>query len=86
MAFFSSELGVAIAWICTVLSFGFGLLKSNEVKKLKLEIKNNYSLKESQNTTENVAEDIDQSKTNVKQVGEKNVYANKVSGGIKIKM
>lgn len=86
MEFFSSDLGVAIAWICTVLSFLFGCKKNQEMKKLKLQITNTNSVQKSQNKTENTAQDLDQSSTKVKQVGEKNVYANKVTGGIKIDM
>ncbi|MEZ8195822.1 hypothetical protein [Vibrio cortegadensis] len=86
MEFFSSDLGVAIAWICTVLSFLFGCKKNEEVKKLKLQITNTNLVQKSQNKTKNTAQDLDQSSTKVKQVGEKNVYANKVTGGIKIDM
>lgn len=76
MSFFSSELGVAIAWICTVFSLLFGIFKGIENRNLKIEIK-----KYENNTQFN-----DQSQDTVTLNGEKNVYTKSNTGGIKIEM
>lgn len=78
MEFFSSEIGVAIAWICTVLSFLFGFIKSKENKKLKIEIKQFQDIRKTAI--------IDNSKDDVTQNGKKNIYTKINNGGMNIKM
>lgn len=38
LGFFSSPIGVAIAWVCTVAGFAFALFQTSKIVKLKQEI------------------------------------------------
>jgi len=72
--FLKSDIGVAIAWVCTVGSTILGFVKVKEVKALKLKIKSleiNIS---------NLGDDI------VSQSGQGNIYTKQNSGGMNIKM
>lgn len=75
MSFFSSEIGVAIAWICGVAGFLFGIFQKQVNKKLVLKLQNSL------NTSTSNSEDNE-----VHQIGEKNVYTKINSGGMNIKM
>ena len=88
MEFFSSELGVAIAWICTISSLIFSLLSNNKVKKLKIQVKNvtNDKIKISNELDNIKAKNLDVSTNEVTQTGEKNIYTKQVTGGMKIDM
>jgi len=81
--FFSSQIGVTIAWICTVLSFIFGVFKTIENRKLKLEINQFKNKNQVDNLTSEVA---DLSSDDVIQNGEKNIYTKNNSGGMSIHM
>ncbi|WP_083003172.1 hypothetical protein [Halomonas sp. GT] len=73
--FVKSDIGVTLAWICTVGSTFFAVIKSKKNKQLKIkisEINNNSS--------------IDNSQDRVTQNGQKNVYTKRNSGGMKIDM
>jgi hypothetical protein len=88
MNFFSSDIGVAIAWICSVLGFLFGFVKMNENSKLKIEIN---GIKQANNVLTNKIESlkagiVDQSNNEVTQSGEKNIYNKQVTGGMNVKM
>jgi len=88
MDFFSSDLGIAIAWICTVLSFLFGLIKSKETQKIKLKLSSTVENKQNlENNIEQLkAKVVDLSNNEVNQTGEKNIYTKTNSGGMKIEM
>lgn len=75
ISFVKSDLGVGIAWLCTVCSSIYALVKNNENKILKLKI---IKLESSIN--------IGSSHDSVKQNGEKNVYTKSNSGGMNINM
>ena len=70
-----SDLGVAIAWICTVGSTIFSILKHKENKSLKGKVENINSSVLSDNGQDSVVQE-----------GEKNVYTKHNSGGMKINM
>lgn len=73
--FVTSDIGVALAWVCTVGSTVFAVLtkKKNEQLKIKIDqITNTF-------TTDN-------SQDSVAQNGQKNVYTKNNSGGINIDM
>ena len=70
MDFFSSDLGVAIAWIFGILSSIFGIFQKKSNTKLKVQLQNSISA----------------SNSNISQNGEKNIYTKKNSGGMNIKM
>lgn len=72
---FKSDLGVAIAWICTVGSTIFSILKQKENKSLKVKIENISSSVLAENGQDSVVQE-----------GEKNVYTKHNSGGMKINM
>lgn len=73
--FFKSDIGIGIAWICTVGSTIYAMLKQSEVKVLKLKIKNYKS---------NVG--IDNGQDAVTQNGDKSIYTKHNSGGMNIHM
>lgn len=75
--FFKSDIGVSIAWICTVLSTALAITTKNENRKLKASIKN---------ITKNTLSNAKDSSTTVNQSGEKNVYTKHNSGGMNIHM
>lgn len=68
--FVKSDVGVALAWICTVGSTLFAIITSKKNKKLK--IKNSST--------------VDNSQDSVVQSGQKNVYTKRNSGGMRIDM
>ena len=78
MDFFSSDVAVAIAWICGVAGFAYGLRQKLANMNLRVKL---TSLQNSFNTVE-----TDASQNEVHQTGEKNVYTKQNSGGINIKM
>jgi hypothetical protein len=78
MDFFSSDVAVAIAWICGVAGFAYGLRQKLANMSLKVEL---TSLQNSMNSVE-----TDASRNDVHQTGEKNVYTKQNSGGMNIKM
>jgi len=71
--FIKSDMGVGIAWICSVCGTVWGVLKSAENKRLKIEISN-------------INANNDNSNNDITQSGEKNVYTKNNSGGMKINM
>lgn len=74
-SFIKSDVGVLIAWLCTVGSVIYALIKGRENKSLKMKIESI----EQNNTTDNGSDSIIQS-------GDKNVYTKHNSGGMNIKM
>jgi len=70
-----SDFGVAIAWLCTVGSTIFSILKQKENKLLKVKIENISSSLHTDNGQDSVVQE-----------GEKNVYTKHNSGGMKINM
>ena len=88
MDFFSSELGVSIAWLCTVIGFIFVFFKNKQVNKLKLEIINvkNENIEINRKIKVLTDKSIDNSNNEVNQSGEKNIYTKQVTGGMKIDM
>lgn len=88
MSFFTSSAGVAIAWIATVGSFLFAVyvhirnteLKSTIENLTKINISHTKKIEKLEQTIN------DYSRKNVMQTGEKNIYTEKNSGGMNIKM
>jgi hypothetical protein len=70
-----SDVGVTLAWLCSVGSAAFAIFKRKENKALKIKVKNLTNIV----TTDN-SQDI------VNQDGQKNVYTKNNSGGMNIKM
>ncbi|NNH27065.1 hypothetical protein [Acinetobacter terrestris] len=75
--FAKSDLGVAIAWIATVLSLIITLWAMITKKALKVE---NLNLKQ---TIQTITQEIDNKK--IKQIGKNNAYVEKNKGGIHFK-
>lgn len=73
--FVKSDIGVILAWICTVGSALFAVITSKKNKQLKIKIG------EITNNSE-----TDNSQDSVTQNGQKNVYTKNNSGGMKIDM
>jgi hypothetical protein len=73
--FVKSDIGVTLAWVCSIVSTFFAVFTKNKNKKLKVKI---------DQITNNSA--IDNSKDSVSQNGQKNVYTKNNSGGMKIDM
>lgn len=85
MSFFSSEIGVAIAWVCTVAGFIYGLMQKQANNKLKIQL----GISQNQiQTLENSLNTInaDSSNNEVNQTGGKNIYTARNSGGMNIRM
>ena len=75
ISFIKSDLGVGIAWLCTVCSCIYALLKASENKTLKFKItKLESSIK------------IESNQETVNQNGDKNVYTKSNAGGMNINM
>lgn len=73
--FVKSDIGVSLAWICTVGSTLFAVITSKKNRQLKIkigEINNNSA--------------TDNSQDSVTQNGQKNVYTKNNSGGMNIDM
>ena len=73
--FIKSDIGVTLAWICTVGSTLFAVITSKKNRQLKIkigEINNNSA--------------TDNSQDSVTQNGQKNVYTKSNSGGMNIDM
>ena len=73
--FVKSDIGVTLAWICTVGSTLFAVITSKKNRQLKIkigEINNNSA--------------TDNSQDSVTQNGQKNVYTKSNSGGMNIDM
>lgn len=73
--FVKSDIGVTLAWVCTVGSTLFAVITSKKNKQLKIKIGE---------ITNNSA--VDNSQDSVVQKGQKNVYTKNNSGGMKIDM
>lgn len=73
--FFKSDLGVGIAWVCTVGSVIYSVFKRQENKTLLQKIELNET---------NIS--IDEGQDTVTQKGGGNVYTKHNSGGMKIDM
>ena len=73
--FVKSDIGVTLAWLCTVGSTLFAVITSKKNKQLKIEIGE---------ITKNLT--VDNSQDSVMQNGQKNVYTKNNSGGMKIDM
>jgi hypothetical protein len=73
--FVKSDIGVTLAWICTVGSTLFAVITSKKNKQLKIQIG-----EITKNST------VDNSQDSVTQNGQKNVYTKNNSGGMKIDM
>ncbi|MGK0307254.1 MAG: hypothetical protein ACI8RP_000205 [Urechidicola sp.] len=88
MDFFTSEIGSGIAWICTVIGFIYGFIKSKNNRELKVEITNLKSKNQTlNNNVDNLTAEIaDFSNNDVTQNGEKNVQTNTNTGGMTINM
>lgn len=88
MSFFGSELGVAVAWICTVAGFLFSILMAGQNKKLKMQltIEQNTNQALTNQIGELTAGNADLSTNEVGQNGKKNIYIKQQAGGLKINM
>jgi len=75
LEFLMSDIGVAVAWFCTVGSAFYSVLKVRENKSLKLKIQNYKS-----------TISTDKSQDTVTQNGEKSIYTKNNSGGMNINM
>ncbi|ARV25631.1 hypothetical protein FIU82_09870 [Pseudoalteromonas sp. THAF3] len=73
--FVKSDIGVTLAWLCTVGSTLFAVITSKKNKQLKIKIG-----EITKNST------VDNSQDSVMQNGQKNVYTKNNSGGMKIDM
>ena len=73
--FVKSDIGVTLAWVCTVVSTLFAVIKSKKNKQLKIQVG-----EITKNST------VDNSQDSVTQNGQKNVYTKNNSGGMKIDM
>lgn len=73
--FVKSDIGVSLAWLCSVGSTAYAIFSTKKNKQLKIKIE--------QITSQNNA---DNSKDSVNQNGQKNVYTKNNSGGMKIDM
>lgn len=73
--FVKSDIGVTLAWLCTVGSTLFAVITSKKNKQLKIKIG-----EITKNST------VDNSQDSVVQNGQKNVYTKNNSGGMKIDM
>lgn len=71
--FVKSDIGVALAWICTVGSTISAIVMRNKNKDLRLQIKN-------------FRDNIDNSQDKITQHGEKSIYTKNNSGDINIDM
>ncbi|MGD9860865.1 MAG: hypothetical protein AB7S90_12495 [Marinobacterium sp.] len=73
--FVKSDIGVTLAWVCTVGSTLFAVITSRKNKQLKIKVG-----EITRNST------VDNSQDGVVQNGQKNVYTKNNSGGMKIDM
>ena len=73
--FVKSDIGVMLAWLCSVGSTLFAVITSKKNKQLKIKIG-----EITKNST------VDNSKDSVMQNGQRNVYTKNNSGGMKIDM
>lgn len=85
MNFFSSDVAVAIAWICGIAGFVYALLQKQVNGRLKLELRNCQNEVTSLQNRINTIE-TDASRNDVRQVGEKNIYTKQNIGGMNINM
>lgn len=85
MEFFSSDIAVAIAWICGIAGFIYGLMQKQSNNNLKIELRNCQNLVQSMQNSMNTVEN-EASRNEVHQAGTKNVYTKRNSGGMIIKM
>lgn len=76
--FAKSDLGIAIAWIATIVSLGLTIWTMFSKKSIK---NKNHDLKQ---TIQNLTQQIDNKK--IKQIGEKNNYVEKQVGTMNINM
>jgi hypothetical protein len=73
--FVKSDIGVTLAWICTVGSTFFAVIQSKKNRQLKIKIGEINNNSETDNSRDRVAQN-----------GQKNVYTKNNSGGMKIDM
>ena len=73
--FVKSDIGVTLAWVCTVGSTLFAVITSKKNKQLKMQVG-----EITKNST------VDNSQDSVTQNGQKNAYTKNNSGGMKIDM
>ena len=73
--FVKSDIGVTLAWVCTIGSTLFSVITSKKNKQLKIQI--------GEITKKST---VDNSQDSVIQNGQKNVYTKNNSGGMKIDM
>ncbi|RCE18959.1 hypothetical protein [Aeromonas caviae] len=73
--FVKSDIGVTLAWVCTVGSTLFAVITSKKNKQLKIKIGEIIN-----NST------VDNSQDSVVQNGQRNIYTKNNSGGMKIDM
>ncbi|GEB70089.1 hypothetical protein PC2016_1664 [Pseudoalteromonas carrageenovora] len=71
--FVKSDIGVSLAWLCSVGSTIYAIFSSKKNKELKIKI-------------QQITNNTDNSKDSVNQHGQKNVYTKNNSGGMKIDM
>lgn len=99
MDFFSSDIGVSIAWLCTVAGFGYAIFQQNQVSKTKqilnsinvsyneLKVKNENLKIENNNLVQKIeTNDIHDNYQDVTQVGKNNVNQGVVKGDVNIEL
>lgn len=75
LEFAKSDIGVGIAWLCTVGSLVYSLIKRSENRILNLKVKNLESIVS-----------VDAGQDAVAQTGGRNVYTKHNAGGMNIRM
>lgn len=99
LSFFSSDEGISIAWICTVVGFGYAFFQQNQVYKIKqilnstnvsfneLKVKNENLKIENNNLVQKIeTNDIHDNYQDVTQVGKNNVNQGVVKGDVNIEL
>lgn len=88
MSFFTSTVGVGIAWAATVGSFIFAIYTHIQNGSLKKKVLNLTSINtNNENKIKSLQLALDDNSTKVvSQTGDKNVYTEKNTGGMKISM
>jgi hypothetical protein len=86
LEWFSSPLGVAIAWVCTVVGFVYALVQRDSKNKLKVECEtletNNFELKQQITNIQNNSTHGNQQ--DVKQDGTTNINAGVMHGDVNL--
>lgn len=99
LSFFSSAEGVAIAWICTVVGFGYAFFQKNQVYKTKqilnslnisyneLKVKNQNLKIENNNLIQKIeSNDIHDNYQDVTQTGKNNINQGVVKGDVNFEL